>query len=91
MKEFLEYLVKHLVEKPEEIHINEIDGHHTVVLELHVGNEDMGKVIGRGGKTAQSIRTLLTASAAKQNKRYILEILDNEKEKTILQPMKKSK
>ena len=43
MKEFLEYLVKHLVEKPEEIHINEIDGHHTVVLELHVGNEDMGK------------------------------------------------
>ena len=91
MKEFLEYLVKHLVEKPEEIHINEIDGHHTVVLELHVGNEDMGKVIGRGGKTAQSIRTLLTASADKQNKRYILDILDNEKEKTFLQPMKKSK
>jgi len=88
MKEYIEYLIKHLVEKPEEIHINEIVGNSTVLLELHVGDGDMGKVIGRRGQTARSLRTLLTASTAKQGKRYILEILDNRKEKTVLPPEK---
>ena len=90
MKEFIEYLIKHLVDKPEEIHVSEIAGQRTVVLELHVGDGDIGKVIGRGGQTARSIRTLLAASAAKKNKRYILEILDDKKGETNFQTMKKS-
>lgn len=89
MKEFIEYLIKHLVEKPEEIHINEIVGLQTVLLELHVGDGDMGQVIGRRGQTARSLRTLLTASTAKLGKRYFLEILDNRKEKAVLPPEKK--
>ncbi|MFC1502667.1 KH domain-containing protein [bacterium] len=80
MKEFIEYLIKHIVEKPDEIHINEIAGERTVVFELRVGDGDMGKVIGRHGQTAGSLRTLLTAAAAKQGKRFVLEILDNERE-----------
>ena len=90
MKEFVEYLIKHLVEKPEEIHINEVAGNRTVVLELRVGDGDMGKVIGRGGRIAQAIRLLLTASAAKYNKRYILEILDDNKERTNFKATKTS-
>lgn len=88
MKEYIEYLIKHLVEKPEEIHIHEIVGNSTVLLELHVGDGDMGKVIGKRGQTARSLRTLLTASTAKQGKRYFLEILDNRKEKAVL-PLEK--
>ncbi len=83
MKEFIEYLVKHLVDKPEEVQISEIAGEQTVVLELRVGDGDMGKVIGRGGQTARSLRTLLAAAAAKQGKRAVLEILEDETEKTI--------
>ncbi|MFQ6043743.1 MAG: KH domain-containing protein [Candidatus Poribacteria bacterium] len=81
MKEFIEYLIKHLVDKPEEVQINEIAGERTVVFELRVGDGDMGKVIGRRGQTARSLRTLLAAVAAKQGKRSVLEILENEKEK----------
>jgi len=81
MKEFIEYLIKHLVDKPDEVKINEIVGERTIVFELHVGDGDMGKVIGRHGQTAGSLRTLLAATAAKQGKRFILEILDNDKEK----------
>lgn len=77
MKEFIEYLVKHLVDKPDQVHINEVNGHNTIVLELRVGEGDLGKVIGRHGKTASSLRTLLAAGAAKKHKRYIFEILEN--------------
>jgi predicted RNA-binding protein YlqC (UPF0109 family) len=83
MKEFFEYLIKHLVDKPDEVRINEIAGARTAVLELRVGDGDMGKVIGRGGQTARSLRILLTATAAKQGKRFVLEILENEKEKAL--------
>ncbi len=76
MKEFLEYMVKHLVDKPHEVIVNEIDGERTVVYELRVGQGDMGKVIGKHGKTAKSIRTLLAAAAAKAGKRAVLEILE---------------
>ncbi len=79
MKEFIEYLVKHLVDMPEKVQINEIAGERTIVFELRVGNGDMGKVIGKRGQTAGSLRTLLSAAAAKQGKRFVLEILDNEK------------
>ena len=76
MKEFLELMVKHLVDKPHEVQINEIDGERTVVYELRVGQGDMGKVIGKHGKTAKSIRTLLAAASAKAGKRAVLEILE---------------
>jgi hypothetical protein len=76
MKEFLEFIVKHLVDKPNEVQVNEIDGERTVVYELRVGQGDMGKVIGKHGKTAKSIRTLLAAAAAKSGKRAVLEILE---------------
>ncbi|MCG8604808.1 KH domain-containing protein [bacterium] len=76
MKEFIEYIVKHLVDHPDEVHVNEIDGERTVVYELRVGSGDMGKVIGRRGQTAKSLRTLLAAASAKMGKRSVLEILE---------------
>lgn len=85
MKEFVEYLVKNIIDKPDEIHINEIAGERTVVFELRVADGELGKVIGRHGQTARSIRTLLSAAAARQGKRYMLEILEdkeNGKEET---------
>ena len=81
MKEFIEYLIKQVVDKPEEVRIHEVTGQQTIVLELHVGSGDLGKVIGRHGQTASSLRTLLTAGAAKKNKRYILEILEDDENK----------
>lgn len=82
MKKFMEYLIKHLVDKPEEVQINEFVGERTVVLELRVDAGDMGKLIGRRGQTVKSLRTVLAAAAAKQGKRVVLEILKNEKEKS---------
>ncbi|MGH7453342.1 MAG: KH domain-containing protein [bacterium] len=76
MKEFLEFIIKHLVDKPNEVQVNEVDGERTVVYELRVGQGDMGKVIGKHGKTAKSIRTLLAAASAKAGKRAVLEILE---------------
>lgn len=83
MKEFIEFIVKQLVDKPGEVQVNEIAGERTVVIELRVGEGDMGKVIGRGGQTARSLRTLLTAATAKQGKRSVLEILEDETDKSI--------
>ena len=76
MKEFIEYIVKRLVDRPEEVQVTEISGDRTVVYELRVGDGDLGKVIGKRGQTAKSIRTLLTAAAAKKGKRAVLEILE---------------
>ena len=76
MKEFLEFIVKHLVDSPSEVVVNEMEGERTVVFELRVGPGDMGKVIGRRGQTAKSIRTLLAAVSAKMGKRSVLEILE---------------
>ena len=76
MKEFIEYIVKHLVDKPEEVKVNEIDGERTIVYELRVGYGDLGKVIGKRGQTAKSIRILLAAASAKKGKRAVLEILE---------------
>jgi predicted RNA-binding protein YlqC (UPF0109 family) len=81
MKEFVEFIIKHLVDKPDEVKVEEVDGERTVIFELHVGDGDIGKVIGRGGQTARSIRTLLSAASAKQGKRAVLEILENKTEK----------
>ena len=82
MREFIEYLIKQLVDKPEEVQINEIAGEQTIVFELRVGDGDMGKVIGRHGQTARSLRILMAAAAAKEGKRFVLEILEDEKEET---------
>ncbi len=76
MKEFIEYIVKHLVDKPEEVVISEIVGERTVVYELKVERNDIGSVIGRRGRIVRSLQTLINAVAAKnKNKKPILEIL----------------
>jgi uncharacterized protein len=77
MKEFIEFIAKHLVDNPEGVAIDEKNPEENkVVLSLKVQADDVGKVIGKQGKTAQAMRTLLTAIAAKEGKRAILEILD---------------
>ena len=76
MTDFLEHLIKHLVDKPDEVRVKEIAGEKTVVFEVSVGDGDMGKVIGKKGQTARSLRTILAAVAAKQGQRSVLEILD---------------
>ncbi len=77
MKEFIEFIAKHLVDNPDNVVIEEKSPEdNKVVLSLKVQADDVGKVIGKQGKTAQAMRTLLTAIAAKEGKRAILEILD---------------
>ncbi|MFC2133269.1 KH domain-containing protein [Bacteroidota bacterium] len=77
MKEFVEFIAKHLVDSPDAVSIEEATpDEKTIELTLKVGAEDVGKVIGKQGKTAQAMRTLLTAIAAKDGKRAILKILD---------------
>jgi predicted RNA-binding protein YlqC (UPF0109 family) len=76
MKEFIEYIVKNLVDHPDKVSVVEVEGSRTTVYELRVGEGDLGKVIGKEGKTAKSIRTLLGAAAARQGKRAVLEILE---------------
>jgi predicted RNA-binding protein YlqC (UPF0109 family) len=76
MKELIDYIAKSLVDNSERVEINEIAGTQTNVIELKVAKEDVGKVIGRNGRTADAIRTILNCGAAKLNKRYILHIID---------------
>ena len=76
MKEFTEYIVKYLVDKPDEVHATEIKGDRTIVCELKVGDGDLGKVIGKHGQTARALRTILAAVSAKQGSRTVLEILE---------------
>jgi len=77
MKDFVKYIVEKLVDHPEEVQVSQIDSEKTVILELQVKEGDLGKVIGKKGRTAKALRTLLTAAAAKQGqKRAILEIIE---------------
>jgi len=76
MKDLITEIVQALVDQPEEVSVNEIGGSHTTVLEVSVAKTDMGKVIGKQGRTAQAIRTILSAAAGKERKRYILEIVE---------------
>jgi predicted RNA-binding protein YlqC (UPF0109 family) len=77
MKEFIEYIAKHLVDNPDQVEVEEkASEENKVVLALKVQQEDVGKVIGKQGRTAQAMRTLLTAIAAKDGQRAVLEILD---------------
>ncbi len=75
-KELVEYMVKSLVDNPEQVEINEIEGEKSTILELRVTKEDIGKVIGKHGRIARAIRTIINASATKSGKRVVLEILD---------------
>ena len=74
MKEFIEYIAKNLVDDPKSVRVDENADDNKIVLKLHVAKPDLGKVIGKQGKTAKSMRVLLTAVAAKHNKSGQLEI-----------------
>lgn len=76
MREFVETIVKALVDSPDLVNLKEIQGERTTVYELRVGPGDLGKVIGKGGQTAKAIRTLMLAISAKKGKRAVLEILE---------------
>jgi uncharacterized protein len=76
MKELVEFVAKALVDEVSKIEISEVTGNQTNIIELKVAKEDIGKVIGRQGRTADAIRTILNCAAAKVNKRYILQIID---------------
>ncbi|MBI3091285.1 MAG: KH domain-containing protein [Candidatus Tectomicrobia bacterium] len=76
MKELIEYIVSSLVDKPDEVVVREVQGERTMVIELKVAREDLGKVIGKQGRTARAMRTLLNAAATKINKRAVLEIIE---------------
>ena len=75
MKELVEFMAKSLVDNPEAVTVNEINGEQSIILELKVAPEDMGKVIGKQGRIAKAIRTVIKAAAVKQNKRVIVEII----------------
>jgi len=76
MKDLISYIVKSLVDQPDQVSVAEIVGENTNVLELRVAQLDMGKVIGKQGRTAMAIRTILNAAAGKTRKRYVLEIVE---------------
>jgi len=76
MKELVELIAKALVDQPEKVEVREIEGEKLTIIELRVAPGDLGKVIGRQGRTARSIRTLLNATATKLRKRAVLEILE---------------
>ncbi len=75
MKELLETIARSLVDYPDEVRINEVDSEKTIVLELSVAKEDMGKVIGKQGRIAKAIRTVIKAAAIKENVRVVVEIV----------------
>lgn len=76
MKELIEYIAKALVDNPDAVKVTEIEGEKTSVIELSVAKEDLGKIIGKQGRTARSLRTILSAASTKNNKRAVLEILE---------------
>ena len=76
LKELVAFIAKSLVDNPDKVEVREISGEQTAVLELKVAQEDLGKIIGKQGKTAKAIRTILGAAAAKMKRRAVLEILE---------------
>ena len=76
MKDLIIEIVKALVDQPDQVSVTEIKGEHSNILELSVAKSDMGKIIGRQGRTAQAIRTILSAAVGKTRERFILEILE---------------
>jgi hypothetical protein len=76
MKDLIDYIARALVDRPEEVSVKEVEGNQTSVLELKVAKEDLGKVIGKQGRTARAMRTILGAASAKLKKRTVLEIIE---------------
>ena len=76
LKELIEYIAKALVDHPDQVKVSEIEGEKTSVIELNVSKEDLGKVIGKQGRTARAMRTILSAASTKVNKRAVLEIIE---------------
>jgi predicted RNA-binding protein YlqC (UPF0109 family) len=76
MKELIHYIAQSLVDHPENVSVSEVEGNQTTVLELKVSKDDLGKVIGKQGRTAQAMRTILSAVSSKMKKRTVLEIIE---------------
>ena len=76
MKDLVEHIARELVDKPDEVSVSEVEGNQTSVLELKVAKDDLGKVIGKRGRIAQAIRTIVSSVSAKEKKRTVLEIMD---------------
>jgi uncharacterized protein len=76
MKELIAYIARALVDQPEAVEVSEVEGEQTSVIELKVAKEDLGKVIGKQGRTARAMRTILSAASTKIRKRAVLEILE---------------
>jgi predicted RNA-binding protein YlqC (UPF0109 family) len=76
MKELIKYIAQALVDYPDQVSVSEVEGNQTSVLELKVAKEDLGKVIGKQGRTARAMRTILSAASAKVKKRTVLEIIE---------------
>ena len=79
MKEFVEFITKKLVDVPEAVEVRYIEGKNTAIIELRVAPEDVGKVIGKSGRTANALRTLISAVASRQNQKVVLEIIEENK------------
>lgn len=75
MKELVETIAKSLVDNPDKVQVNEVDGEQSIIIELRVAPEDMGKVIGKQGRIAKAIRSVVKAAAVKENKRVVVEII----------------
>ena len=76
MKDLMTQIAKALVDKPDQVEVSEVEGEQTTVIELRVAKEDLGKVIGKQGRTARALRTILSAASTKLRKRSVLEILE---------------
>lgn len=76
MRDLVEFIAKALVDNPDEVKVTECDGERTTVIELKVATQDLGKVIGRQGRTAKAIRTILNGASTKLNRRTVLEIIE---------------
>ena len=76
MRELIEYIAKSLVDRPDDVSVKETEGEKTTIVELRVAQEDLGKVIGKQGRTARAMRTILNAAGTKMGKRCVLEILE---------------
>jgi predicted RNA-binding protein YlqC (UPF0109 family) len=76
MKELITYIAKALVDNPDQVEVAEVEGQSTSVLELKVAKEDLGKIIGKQGRTARAVRTILSAASTKIHKRAVLEIIE---------------
>ena len=76
LSRMIEYVARMLVDFPDQVHVSEVEGENTTVIELKVAKEDLGKVIGKQGRTARAVRTILTGASTKLRRRTVLEILE---------------